>query len=831
MRAHHAPLCLASLLALAMLASPALADTEYCVGTVGQLQAALDDAEVDGTGSLIKVRSGTYNLSDDLRYQGELEYIVPIGKLTVRGGYNANCSSYSLNPGASTFTTSNQSELKFISNTGSISLAGLTLLGTSLEAYSQALSLCPSQRRSIKLSRIRIDQGMFLSTGWCHNVEVRNSLFTNGVGIPQTGYAADASIGIYLANDDDTYDEPSSLVMVGSTIVNGRMELTSEGGSSLGGAYLYNNLFSRAAGDEIFAEALVMAVNNRYDGISFQGGGMSLPGSTGNVSAAPQLDANFVPQPGSPMIDAGTSIVPDGLDDVDFAGGDRVVGARVDIGALESPVDGSGVFTVTNTNASGSGSLAKALENANLDPGFNRIAFNIPGNCPRTIALAGSLQVHEDVSFDGWSQAGSVINSSENGFNAVPCVILSGTGGIGIESMGNIGSGRISIFGLAFQGFDLAVALAFGEGHAVYGNQFAGQVGSSGPTLSGNAQAIGLIGGGQTTVGGLALSTRNLIGGSSDVGVLITTFIGAGGDDNAVRGNLIGLDKDGMTALPNGTGIRINGGFNRITANIISGNTVDGILLSGASAEGNKIIDNRIGAGTGVLSFTAPNGRMGVMVQSDAHDNEISDNTIGRNGDDGVRILSNAGGRNTVTGNRIARNQALGIDLGNNGVSSNDADPSFCDPTLGCAGNGGQNFPEINSAELRNNDMHPVDRPVRVKGILRSTVGGPYRIEVFSGDHCDANGHGEGLKPVAAAFLTIANAPYCPDGGSFCIACDAFNCTAPFTLWLPTMDATVGDILTLTATNSAGSTSEFSACMTVTEPALGDAIFSDGFEG
>lgn len=824
-------ICLLGLFGLAAFSSPVTAATEYCVGTFGQFQAALNDAEVDLDDRLIKVRAGTYTLDDDLSYAADLEYILPAGRLTIRGGYDVGCNNYSLTPGATTLVSSNQSQLLIRTSTGSATVAGMTFQGTHLSMFSPVLSDCPSQRRTLSLSRVRIDQAMFEAIGWCHDVMVENSLFSNGVTTPDTSYAAGTGVGIYLAFDDDAYDAASTLTMVNSSVINGRMALVSNKSQGLGTAFLYNNIFSRDAGNDITAEANLLAVNNRFDGITFASGGMLLPGSSGNLSAAPQLDATYVPQPGSAMINAGTAIVPDGLPSVDHAGGDRVVGSRVDIGALESAVDGSGTFTVTNTNSAGAGSLAKALENANLAPGFNRIAFNIPGSCPRIIALAGALQVHESVSFDGRSQPGSQTNSSENGFNAVPCVVLSGSGGIGIEAMSNIGSGYIAANGLAFEGFDLAIALAFGEGHSIYGNQFGGRIGSSGPLLSGNAQAIGLVGGGLTVVGGNSLAYRNLIGGSSDVGVLITTFLGAGGDNNRVSGNLIGLDKDGNAALPNGTGIRINGGFNRISGNRIGGNAVDGILLSGASAESNEITNNSIGGGVGALSFTAGNGRMGVMVQADAHDNQITDNIIGRNGDDGVRIMANAGGRNRIAGNHIARNPALGIDLGSNGVSNNDPDPQFCDPTLGCAGNGGQNFPVIESAQLRSSGFIPAGRPIRVQGTLRSTIGGPYRLEVFAGSSCDANGHGEGQTPIMASFLTIDNAPYCPGGGPICQVCDAFNCTAAFTVWLPEADVAIGDTLTMTATSASGSTSEFSACVSVTEEEPdNDLIFANGFE-
>lgn len=804
--------------------------TEYCVNSTASFQTALDQAEIDLDDSLIKVQTGTYTLSSDLLFNPTLEYVVPVGRLTIRGGYNAGCSSYSLTPGATTLTSANQSRLYLRTSTGNASVLGITFQGAPLLMVSPVLSSCPSQRRTFAVRRVRVDQAMFEATAWCHNVVVENSLFTNGIATAGAGYAADTGVGIYLAYEEDTYDSAPSLTMVNSSVINGRMQLRSLDDGRQGAAFLYNSIFSRAAGDDIFSEAHVFARHNRYDGISFSGGAMLVPGSDNNTSVAPQLDANHIPTAGSPMRNSGTSMVPDGLPGTDHAGNDRVIGSQVDRGALESPVDGTGVYVVTNANASGNGSLAQALANSNAESGFNIIRFNIPGACPRVINLAGALQVRDPVLFDGWSQPGSVRNTGESNWNATPCIVLSGSGGIGIEAMGQLSTGRIAVRGLAFQGFELALSLAFGQGHQIYGNQFGGRIGAAGPILSGNTQGIGLIGGGQTVIGGDHVNYRNLIGGSSDVGVIITTFLGLGGANNSVINNLIGVDKNGSGDLGNGTGIRINGSNNLIRGNRIGRNAIDGILLSGQLAHGNRVEDNHIGGGAYNFGSAAANGRMGVMIQSDAHDNVIGpDNEIGRNGDDGVRIMPTAGGRNTITGNRIARNTALGIDLGANGVSANDDDPMFCDPDLGCAANGGQNFPIISSAERVSGGFFPTGRPIRVRGTLRSVVGGPYRIEAFGGDSCDANGHGEGQRPVAAQFLTIPNAAYCP-GGGFCFACTNLNCTAPFTIWLPEAEVAIGDTITMTATSAAGSTSEFSACMTVTVEADNDLIFANGFE-
>ncbi len=802
--------------------------TDYCVGTTTQLRDALNSAETDGADSVIQLRSGTYSLTSDARYEPAGEFFLPAGKLTLRGGYNSDCSSYSNTGGATTINGSNNPTLVFTTQTGSVSIAGLTLNDAHVHMISLALGNCLNNRPAFNVRRLRVDQGGLAFSSQCHDVLVDNTLVTNAVSVPSANAPAGSAIDINLADYED--DRIGNVEIFSSTVINGRVNIFTCC-NFFATATLYNNIFERSGSELYIDQTFVLARFNRYDGIAFTNGGVLQAGSSNNLSASASLDADFRPTPTSQMLNSGSGDIPGGLGTIDQTGVDRVIGSNVDRGARESPIDGSGLYTVTNTNASGTGSIAWALGLANDDPGFNTVRFNIPGGCPRIITLSGALQVRESMAFDGRSQPGSVSNTEEISWNAVPCVVLRGTGGIGIETVASIGDGYITVRGLAFEGFALAVALPFGEAHQITGNQFGGEIGSTNVVLSGNEQAIALVGGGRSKIGGFTEASRNLISDSSDVGVLITTFLGLGGSGNEVTNNLIGLDKNGGSGLPNGTGIRINGGDNLIRENRIAGNAVDGILIAGANAVGNRIENNFIGGGTGSLSFTAANGRMGIMVQGDAHDNQIGpNNIIGRNGDDGVRIFTSAYGGNRITANRILRNDALGIDLGENGVTDNDLDPQFCQQPEGCRSNHGQNYPSISSAVRRRTGFLPQGRPVEIRGTLRSVVGGPYQIEVYGGESCEANGHGEGNQLLGTLSLTIDNDPYCPTPGGQCIACASGNCTAGFSLFVPEIDLVPGDVITATATSVGGNTSEFSACETVVLEPLPNALFANGFE-
>ena len=125
-------------------------------------------------------------------------------------------------------------------------------------------------------------------------------------------------------------------------------------------------------------------------------------------------------------------------------------------------------------------------------------------------------------------------------------------------------------------------------------------------------------------------------------------------------------------------------------------------------------------------------GAPGIGVQGD-HNTIGPDNVITNNGASftGVDVISGVG--NTITQNSIDQNVGLGIDLGADGVTPNDAAP---DADTGP--NDLQNFPVLTSAALISNGS------VRVKGTLTSTPGRTYRIEYFASPACNASGNGEG---------------------------------------------------------------------------------------
>ena len=123
--------------------------------------------------------------------------------------------------------------------------------------------------------------------------------------------------------------------------------------------------------------------------------------------------------------------------------------------------------------------------------------------------------------------------------------------------------------------------------------------------MNGNGKTGLVLNGGESTIRGL------VINGFSGDAIVISS---AG---NTIEGNLIGTDPSGTLARPNtGNGIRITGSSNVVggttagARNFIAGNVGDGVLVSGASAAGNRILGNYIGSNAsagGMEPFEAPN--------------------------------------------------------------------------------------------------------------------------------------------------------------------------------------------------------------------------------
>lgn len=160
------------------------------------------------------------------------------------------------------------------------------------------------------------------------------------------------------------------------------------------------------------------------------------------------------------------------------------------------------------------------------------------------------------------------------------------------------------------------------------------------------------------------------VGGNASLGIVINR---PGANHNTIITNQIGTDAEGTSAWPNtGAGIALFTGAhdNEITGNLISGNTLQGIYLSGTVTDPvshNLITANRIGTTADGIS-ALPNVQ-GIVFDDFVIHTRVGDtikgkgNIIAFNTESGIVVTGNNTISNQFFRNSIFRNVFLGIDL------------------------------------------------------------------------------------------------------------------------------------------------------------------------
>jgi hypothetical protein len=321
----------------------------------------------------------------------------------------------------------------------------------------------------------------------------------------------------------------------------------------------------------------------------------------------------------------------------------------------------------------------------------------------------------------------------------------------------------------------------------------------------------------RTSIGGVPLGSGNVISGNHIDGIENYASI-----YTTIAGNDIGTDAGETGAIPNGDdGVRVEAGSGYVRVggyiangtiygapNLISGNGQSGVEITDSSS--NWVFSNTIGL-NGAKTYAIGNGANGVKIAAPdipAQNNKVGQpnagNTIAGNGQSGVLIYRAAATYNDVVDNiitdngliginmpsgqtnRFAQNSifangGLGIDLGGNGVTFNDAGDADGGPnTL-------LNFPTLGSSGIVNNQL-------TINGTYQGAPSEALTLEFFANHACDPQGYGDGetylgSKGIATNLLGQAN----------------YSVTFPVPYSNPR--------LTATATDNGGNTSEFSACV------------------
>ncbi|MDQ6695942.1 MAG: CSLREA domain-containing protein [Actinomycetota bacterium] len=463
-------------------------------------------------------------------------------------------------------------------------------------------------------------------------------------------------------------------------------------------------------------------------------------------------------------------------------------------GAAPQPAGTPNVLTVNTVEDSDDGvcapltaltdcTLREAINAANLSPGT--ISFDLPGAAPHTIDVLSALpDIGSGVVVDGTTQPD---------FAGHPVVELVGPGGDqafnGLRLLNAQGS---TVRGLVLGQFGYAIVVQGGSGNRVEGNYVGTD--STGTEARRNVVGVKVTSADDTVIGGTAAGAGNVISGNLfGIATGITSQFSPYSNGTQIEGNLIGTDATGTRALGNGSGLQISGddgvtigGSSAAAGNVISANNYGLTLgysssvvqsnLIGTDATGTIALGNtQAGIAIGGSPTSVPSSMIGGRAGTGA-------NTIANNG---AGILVSSPANASILSNSIYGNgpTELGIDLVENrrGVTVND----HGDADDGA--NGLQNYPDISS-------VRPAGTGTVVDGTLDSHPSSTYLVQLFANPTCHSSGHGEGKRYLGEVDVTTD-----ADGSA------SFSDTLTFAL-------AASDVVTATATDAAGNTSEFSAC-------------------
>ncbi|MFW5439425.1 MAG: LamG-like jellyroll fold domain-containing protein, partial [Methylophilaceae bacterium] len=280
-----------------------------------------------------------------------------------------------------------------------------------------------------------------------------------------------------------------------------------------------------------------------------------------------------------------------------------------------------------------------------------------------TIETAVFLSAQGQANWTGALSTYTVTNTNDNGANSLRAAITSANANAGFDNIvfniPGAGTHTITLLSELPELTDVVLIDGFSEPDYV--------VGTPAIELNGNGVALD----------GFRLAAGSA--GSTIQGFIINNFTGDGIDvdssNNTIIGNWIGLDNTGLIDQGNGEdGVDISnsgntiGGTTLAERNVISGNNINGVYITGASATNNSIIGNYIGTN---ITGIAPIGNSfdGIKIISTASSNTIGGtnanerNIISGNNDEGIE-LSNAS-NNSILGNYIGTDVTGTVALGN----------------------------------------------------------------------------------------------------------------------------------------------------------------------
>lgn len=524
------------------------------------------------------------------------------------------------------------------------------------------------------------------------------------------------------------------------------------------------------------------------------------------------------------------------------------------------------INAATNNSATGGCGAGEA------GPTVDLIHFAIPGPGLHTITLGSSLpDITDVVTIDGYTQAGSSVNTKPVGDDAKLMIEVSGAALCSCSPMFFIAADGSHVRGLVIDHTSssgiFVQAISGTVSDVVVEGNFIGVDATGMNVAASTNQAPVKIIGSSNRLGGTTAAERNVIGGGGNTIVLVN------GSSNIIQGNYIGVSADGAQGLQQNvdgfatTAIDLSFTNGTLVGGSVpgAGNVLFGTLASvhlGQQAQNAVIKGNYIGTdATGTIGLGAtygiytdnhPSGAIiggalegegnlisgnstGIQLGDGASGTIIRGNRIGTdaggtkpvpNHGDGIHVttpsnVSIIGGTEPGEGNTIAYNCSNGIAVAASAGWAMLGNSVYSNAGLGISLQDSDGMPvpnDVGDGDTGSNNLQnypqitaaPITAGfVDLAGTLNSVASKTYRLEFFSGIGCHPAGNGEGRN-----FL-----------GSLDVITDG-NGNANFGSGTASYAVPAGHTLfTATATDPDGNTSEFSQCF-----GIPDLILHAGFE-
>jgi parallel beta-helix repeat protein len=489
----------------------------------------------------------------------------------------------------------------------------------------------------------------------------------------------------------------------------------------------------------------------------------------------------------------------------------NVLSGNAQYGVLITDSNTAGNVVLGNylgTDASGTNAVPNGKSGVLIGNGANGNFIGSTNPAGRNL-LSGNLEFGvfiTDPNTTGNVVLGNFIGPDASGNQAV----ANGLGGLKIVSAAHnnlVGGASSSARNIISGNTDTGIRIEGSGNNTVQGN-FAGLNAAGDAALPNGFTGMYLYGGAQSN-----LVLNNVFSGNPSEGLRLYD---TGTSANFVQGNYFGTDASGSGTIPNGyAGVtmfagataNIIGGITATARNLISGNYYD-VVIGDPGTSGNLVQGNLIGtdlSGTNALGYSF----LDVVLQNSATGNFIggigagAGNVIAFAGGSGVVLYDPGTTNNSIRGNSILSNFALGIDL----VGASDVYPYVTPNDIGdgdVGPNNLQNFPVITNAF--GNGTSTI-----VLGKMNSLPGGNFLIDVYRNIAASSSGYGQGQFYLGTVNVTTDGS----GNASFAYTNGSGNYT--------------GQFITTTATAANGDTSEFSAAMPATNTTVASAQFGKSF--